>query len=299
MNRHNTEADGGVGIGREASYYIKKGGGAVECALCPRKCRIMPGCSGACLARKNRGGTLYSINYGKISSLALDPIEKKPLHRFHPGGMILSAGSFGCNFTCPFCQNHHISGNIPETAVMTPQNLVDKALSARARGNIGVAYTYNEPLVSYEFVLDAAGLARREGLVNVLVTNGYIGLGPLAELLPYIDAMNIDLKGDEAFYRELCGGGREAVLRAIETARAAGCHIEITTLLVSGRNDNIDAVEGIARQVASLSDEIPLHLSRFFPRYKMADLLPTDIDFIRDAVKTARMYLKYVYAGNI
>ena len=285
--------------GREALFYDKTGGGTTVCALCPRHCALAPGATGACLARRNDGGVLYSLNYGAISSLALDPIEKKPLSRFHPGAMILSAGSFGCNLICPFCQNHGISRGAPATRYMPPEELVSEALSARSAGNVGIAYTYNEPLVSYEYVIDTAELARSRGLYNVLVTNGYIEQAPLLRLLPYVDAMNIDLKGDESFYKDLCGGDMQTVLNTIKAAFAAGCHIEVTTLLVSGRNDNAGAVTEAALRVASVSDAIPLHLSRFFPRYKMIDLPPTDAGFVREAASIARKYLKYVYAGNV
>ena len=213
--------------------------------------------------------------------------------------MILSAGSFGCNFACPFCQNHEISKNVPKTSIITPAALVEKALACREEGNIGIAYTYNEPIVWYEFVKETAELAHSENLLNVLVTNGYIEPAPLRALLPHIAAMNIDIKGDEAFYRELCGGRRRTVLNTMEAAFAAGCHVEATTLLVSGWNDNRETVDEIAREIAAVSDEIPLHLSRFFPRYRMADAPPTSVAFVYEAVSAAKAHLKYVYPGNI
>ena len=286
-------------MNREASYYIKEGGGVTVCALCPRRCALRPGGTGACLARANRDGVLYALNYGKVSSLALDPIEKKPLNRFRPGSYILSAGSFGCNFHCPFCQNHQISRSTPDCHDMTPAELVTKALSAVGGGNIGVAYTYNEPIIWYEFVTDAAKLAKSKGLVNVLVTNGCIETEPLGELLPHIAAMNVDLKGDDDFYSEMCGGDRNAVLHTIETAHTAGCHVEVTNLLVSGRNDNPEAVAAIAGRIAAISEDIPLHLSRFFPRYKMLAAAPTPAAFVYEAAAIARQYLKYVYTGNV
>jgi len=284
---------------KEALYYTKRDGGRAECALCPRHCAPRPGEAGACRARRNDGGTLYSLNYAKISSLNLDPIEKKPLRRFMPGGMILSAGSFGCNFFCPFCQNYAISQFTPPTRTVSPEALVRAALSAKQSGNVGLAFTYNEPAVWYEYVREAAELAHARGLLNVLVTNGYIELEPLRALLPAISAMNIDIKGGEAFYREMCGGSREAVLRTLREAYAAGCHVEATLLLVSGRNDNMRAVTETAASIASVSDEIPLHLSRFFPRYRMEDAQPTDAGFIYSAAKAAGAILKYVYTGNI
>lgn len=303
MRPSENEAAGSTGhqdhIMREALFYEKAEGGIAICALCPRRCAIPPGATGTCLARRNLGGTLYSLNYSKISSLSLDPIEKKPLYRFHPGSWILSAGSFGCNFMCPFCQNHSISRSIPQTYDMPPESLVERALLARADGNIGIAYTYNEPIIWYEYVKETAALGAAAGLRNVLVTNGCIEHAPLDALLPYIDAMNVDLKGDDEFYSELCKGWRAPVIRTIEASHAAGCHVEATMLLVSGRNDNRAAVEGAALSIAAISEEIPLHLSRFFPRYKMAGARPTDPAFVFEAAVLARRHLKYVYPGNV
>ncbi|MCL2059906.1 MAG: AmmeMemoRadiSam system radical SAM enzyme [Oscillospiraceae bacterium] len=285
---------------REAMHYSKAEGGGAVCLLCPRGCSIGPGGTGACLARRNIDGALYSLNYGKISSINLDPIEKKPLRRFYPGAMILSAGSFGCNFTCPFCQNHSISRSVPQTRAMPPQELVRLALASRVDGNVGIAYTYNEPIIWYEHVLETAGRAYAEGLKNVLVTNGYIEPEPLRELLPFVAAMNVDLKGDRTFYSGVCGGvDQGAVMRTIQAAHAAGCHVEVTHLLVTGHNDSPAAVDSIARQIASVSRDIPLHLSRFFPRYHMQDAPPTGAAFMRDAVAIAKSSLEYVYPGNI
>ena len=284
---------------REAQYYSKQSGGITVCRLCPKQCNIAPGNTGACRARQNRGGVLYALNYGEVSSVALDPIEKKPLRRFFPGSTILSAGSFGCNFHCPFCQNYGISQEKPQTAAMPPEELVQSALSARGRGNIGIAYTYNEPLIWYEYVKETAELAHGNGLLNVLVTNGYINPAPLAALLPSIDAMNIDIKGGDAFYRELCGADRQTVLNTLQASYSAGLHIEATLLLVSGHNDNLHIVEDIARKIAGVCTDIPLHISRFFPRYKMPDMPPTDMGFMGEAVQAAKSHLAYVYAGNV
>ena len=289
----------GSHMGKEAMFYDKSGGGLIICGLCPRRCSILPGGIGACLARHNEGGTLYSLNYAKITSISLDPIEKKPLKKFHPGAMILSAGSFGCNFTCPFCQNYAISQSVPQTLAIAPDALVRRALAARNSGNIGIAYTYNEPIIWYEYVKETSELAQAENLLNVLVTNGYINAGPLEALLPYIAAMNIDLKGGEDFYKRMCGGDMQAVLNTIKMAHSAGCHVEITNLLVSGWNDNAGAVEEISSRIAAISDEIPLHLSRFFPRHNMQNSQPTDTAFTLEAVKIASAHLKFVYPGNI
>ena len=212
---------------------------SVTCELCFHHCRLEEGQTGFCKARACRNGAVVPQNYGKLTSLALDPIEKKPLRCFHPGSLILSVGSFGCNLCCPFCQNHEISmaGEAEiQTVGVSPAQLAGKAAELRARGNIGVAYTYNEPLVSYEYVRDCAGLIREQGMVNVLVTNGTIEEGPWRALLPLIDAANIDLKGfTPAWYRQL-GGDLETVKRSIALA-AEQCHVEVTTLLIPGEND--------------------------------------------------------------
>jgi len=272
----------------------------VQCELCFHHCELDEGQTGVCRARANRGGTVVPLNYGKVTSLALDPIEKKPLRRFHPGSVILSVGSFGCNLRCPFCQNHEISmagdGGI-QTADVSPEQLADKAAELRPRGNIGVAYTYNEPLVGYEFVRDCAALVHERGMVNVLVTNGTIEETPLRALLPLIDAANIDLKGfTPAWYRRL-GGDLETVKRSIALASEC-CHVEVTTLLVSGENDSVGEIRSLARWLAGIDRNIPLHLSRFFPRYKMTDRPPTPVETVYALAETAREQLTYVYTGN-
>ena len=229
-----------------------------------------------------------------------DPIEKKPLRRFFPGSWILSVGSFGCNLSCPFCQNHEISMAGPEEfqpKEMTPENLAALAKSWEDHGNIGVAYTYNEPLVGYEFVRDTARLVRKLGMKNVLVTNGSASLLVLEELLPYIDAMNIDLKGfTESYYRKL-GGDLETVKDFIRRA-AQGCHVELTTLIVPGENDSEARMEQEARWIASISPEIPLHVTRFFPQYRMENRRATEVSVVYRLRDIAGKYLKYVYTGN-
>jgi len=273
----------------------------VTCGLCPHGCALGEGQIGRCKARSNRDGRIVSDNYGVVTALSLDPIEKKPLNRFHPGGMVLSVGSFGCNLSCPFCQNHHISMNRPETIdptrAMKPEELVEKALELRSRGNIGLAFTYNEPLVGYEFVYDCAALASRAGLLNVLVTNGYINRAPLRELLPYIHAMNIDLKSaGKEFYASL-GGDPDTVKETILEASAV-CHVEITTLIVPGENDTEEEILEIARWLASVDKDIPYHISRFFPRWRMSDMAPTPVSKIYTLAAAARRYSRYVYEGN-
>ena len=273
---------------------------SVICELCFHHCRLEEGQTGFCKARTCRNGTVVPLNYGKLTSLALDPIEKKPLRRFHPCSLILSVGSFGCNLRCPFCQNHEISmaGETEiQTVEVSPAQLAGKAAELRAWGNIGVAYTYNEPLVSYEYVRDCAGLVREQGMVNVLVTNGTIEEGPWRALLPLIDAANIDLKGfAPAWYRRL-GGDLETVKRSIALA-AEQCHVEVTTLLIPGENDSAEEIRELAQWLASISPEIPLHLSRFFPRYQMTDRPPTSVEQVYRLAEAAREYLTHVYTGN-
>ncbi len=272
----------------------------VLCEVCPHGCNIEEGHTGFCGARGNRGGKITAVNYGRVTSVALDPIEKKPLHRFMPGSMILSVGSFGCNLRCPFCQNCEISmadGSI-ETYDMTPVQLIDKALELRARGNVGIAYTYNEPLIGYEFVYDCAVLAKQQGLKNVLVTNGYVCEKPLKELLPYIDAMNIDLKGfTEEFYKKL-SGELETVKRTIELS-AQSCHVEVTTLVIPGENDSDEEMTALSKWLGGLSPDIPLHLSRFFPRFKYGDKSPTPPETLYLLREIAKQNLNHVYLGNI
>jgi len=272
-----------------------------KCEICPRGCVLDNGQTGFCRARENKEGKITCANYGKLTSVALDPIEKKPLSRFMPGSKILSAGSYGCNLHCPFCQNHRISmagSEIPAIMEATPTELAHKAFELADVGNIGVAYTYNEPLISYEFIYDCSIEVRKSGLKNVLVTNGYICEEPLKKLLPYIDAMNIDLKGfSEVFYSKL-GGDLESVKRTIAIA-SKHCHVEVTTLIIPGENDSVQEMEQLSSWLSSLSEDIPLHISRFFPQHKWTHLYPTPADTIYSLVEIAAERLRYVYKGNI
>lgn len=270
------------------------------CQVCMHHCSLSSGQTGFCRARKNENGTVICGNYGRITSMALDPIEKKPLKMFRPGSRILSVGSYGCNLRCPFCQNYEISMADEAAAgalYISPKELAQKALEYKAAGNIGVAFTYNEPLVGWEYVRDTAKLVREAGMVNVLVTNGSATLEVLEALLPFTDAMNIDLKGFRAdSYRKL-GGDLETVKAFIRRA-AASCHVEITTLIVPEENDSLEEMEEEAQWIASLDGEIPLHVTRFFPRYHMEDRGPTDIGRVYLLAETARKYLKNVFVGN-
>jgi pyruvate formate lyase activating enzyme len=284
---------------REAMFYEKTENGRLHCYLCPHNCHIKNDGIGFCGVRKHEDGLLYSLNYGEITSASLDPIEKKPLAMYKPGSKILSVGSFGCNITCGFCQNHSISRGNPDSSYLEPSELVSLALKSKGEsGNIGIAFTYNEPSIWYEYVYDVCHSADLEELDMVLVTNGYITPEPLRELLPFISAMNIDLKAfNDNFYKKTCSGDVESVKRTIELA-SSSCHIEITTLLVSGCNDSPDEVEALCKWLSSVNPEIPLHLSRYFPRYKF-DTPPTSLETMYMARDIAQSYLKHVFLGNI
>lgn len=270
------------------------------CPVCFRHCVILPGEYGRCKARKNVEGKIICASYGRLTGLMLDPVEKKPLRHFHPGSRILSVGSYGCNLSCPFCQNHDISmadETQAEYTEMSPDELAELADQCRGQGNIGVAFTYNEPLVGYEYVRDTARLVHERGMKNVLVTNGTAELAVLEEVLPFIDAMSIDLKGfEESWYRKL-GGDLETVKRFIARA-AKSCHVELTTLIVPGENDGEEEMEREAQWIASIDPEIVLHVTRFFPRYHMMDREPTEVRNVYELRNIAGKYLKYVYTGN-
>ena len=283
-----------------------------RCEVCFRHCELQEGQTGPCGARTASGGCVRPVFYGRVSSLALDPIEKKPLARFHPGSMILSAGGLGCNLRCPFCQNHEIAqadgenGFPVRTEEMPPDTLAELAAHYRQAGNIGLAFTYNEPLVCWEYVRDTARLVHEREMLNVLVTNGCAETGILEQLAPYIDAMNIDLKGfTDRYYREVLGGDRQMVMAFIREA-VKRCHVELTTLVVPGENDSEEEMLRLSEWVAGLQDvsggrqgrEIPLHISRFFPRYRMAEKRPTDVRKVYSLVKAAEKNLLYVYPGN-
>ncbi|MGI5819831.1 MAG: AmmeMemoRadiSam system radical SAM enzyme, partial [Armatimonadota bacterium] len=291
-------ADEDVGTYREAAYW-EPAGERVHCLLCPQDCRIGDGGAGICRVRVNVGGTLRTANYAQVTSAAMDPIEKKPLYHFHPGSQILSLGTFGCNLGCMFCQNYTISQGRPATRTMSPEEAVGLAADARSRGNIGIAYTYSEPIVWFEYVRDTAKLAREAGLKNVLVTNGLIREEPLEELLPVIDAMNVDIKAmDDGFYRSLCGiRSGEVARRTVERAWGR-CSVEITNLLVTDENDSEEQVRELVEWAASVSRDLPLHLSRYHPTYRMS-APSTPVDRIQRAAEIARESLNYVYVGNV
>ena len=285
---------------RIAMFWSADEDNTVRCGLCPHRCRVPENAAGLCRVRENRSGSLIAAGYGQISSVALDPIEKKPLYMFHPGKKVLSIGGFGCNLHCPFCQNYEISSEYddirPGARRLSAQDVAGLAARTVDDGNIGAAFTYNEPLIGYEFVYDCAKLIKEAGLLNVLVTNGYINKEPLEALAPLIDAMNIDLKGYTDRMYDSLGGSLEEVKRTI-AASVSFCHVEVTTLVIPGENE--EDVEELSKWLASIDPGIPLHLTRFFPRYRMVDRPATQRETILRLRDTAQKHLKNVFAGNM
>ena len=286
----------------ECRYYQRLNDGVVQCDLCPHHCRIANGRAGRCRSRRNHDGILISEVYGKPCALAVDPIEKKPLYHFHPGTTCLSLACTGCNFRCQNCQNHDISQVAPDTVIhyeLTPEQVVDLCLQHHCPG---IAYTYTEPLTYIEYIMDCARLAHEAGLWNILVTAGYVCQEPLKDLLPYLDAVNIDLKSfSDDIYQRVSGGHLQPVLNTILAMRDAGVWIELTNLVIPGVNDDMDMIRQMCRWLVDngLADN-PLHFSRFFPRYRMQDLPPTPLHTLRTAKQIAEEEgLKHVYLGNV
>lgn len=316
----------------EASWFRSEVGGSVRCLLCPHSCSIQPESAGLCGVRINRDGILYAAGWGRISALALDPVEKKPLRRFYPGSTLLSVGGWGCNLSCSFCQNWRIahpgrSGGICipvaesfEGSVSAvhgapgglkdepryPADLVSQAQSCADAGNIGLAFTYNEPVINYEYIFETGRLLKARGGPAdklVLVTNGYVNPEPLESLLPLVDAMNIDLKAfTDDFYRSVCGGHLEPVRSTIKRcsqAFASGyLHLEVTTLLIPGYNDSSSEIEALASWLASCSPAIPLHINRHHPAWRMPEVEPVSRDHQQHLAGCARRYLEYVYTSG-
>ncbi|MDR0551514.1 MAG: AmmeMemoRadiSam system radical SAM enzyme [Spirochaetaceae bacterium] len=286
----------------------------VSCGLCPGGCILSEGQCGFCGARANAGGKIECINYEYITSIALDPVEKKPLNRYKSGSFVLSAGSFGCNFRCPFCQNHDISmarpRNVSELNTfikeqnigrMSKEELALKAQAYIPAGNIGIAFTYNEPLTGFEFVYDTALYFKAHKMDTVLVSNGCINPEYFNKLVPYIDAMNIDLKTFNPEIYQKYSGIKNAlsIVKNNISYAASRCHVELTCLIIPGENDSEAEMEQMCTWIASVSPEIPLHITRFFPRYKYADRTPTPPETLRRLRGIALSHLKYVYLGNI
>jgi len=271
----------------------------MQCRLCPHFCKIAPGRTGICGVRKNTGSKIELLTYGVISGQSLDPVEKKPLYHFFPGHNILSVGSYGCNMRCGFCQNWHISQSAagsysPQT---DPETLAWEAGSALK--NTGIAFTYNEPVIWFEFVRDTALKVKETGLFTVMVSNGYVNSDPLDEIIVFTDAFNIDLKAfSESFYKKLTGAEIEPVKNSLKQIAKAGKHLEITTLIIPGRNDSDEEMEAESKWISEeLGEETPLHLSRYFPMYKSKDPA-TPPETLDNLYETARRHLKYVYIGN-
>lgn len=289
------------------------GAGVVAvCDVCPRRCRLAPGAPGACRARRNVGGVVVPEGYGRVTSLALDPVEKKPLARWRPGSYVVSVGGYGCNLACPFCQNHQISQHGEKDVPwreLPPEALVALTEDAASRDPrvIGVAFTYNEPLVCWEYVRDVSRLARERGLATALVSNGCADLRVIDELAPLLDAANIDLKSFSPAFYEACGapeGALDAVRATIERLAAeSGCRLEVTMLVVPGMNDSEANMDAIAAWLAGLNggrgaDELTLHVTRFFGRWRMAGSAPTPVGTVRRLANVARRHLRHVLVGN-
>ena len=287
---------------KECRYYKRLADGRVECTLCPHHCRIAEGKTGVCRSRRNQNGMLVSGVYGKPCSLAIDPIEKKPLYHFHPGTTCLSLACTGCNFRCLNCQNHDISQVAPSDVnhyELSPEDVVALCLKHHCPG---IAYTYTEPLTYLEYIIDCARLAHEAGLWNILVTAGYVCQEPLADLLPYLDAANVDLKSfSDDIYNKVSGGHLQPVLDTILAMKQTDVWVEITNLVIPGVNDNMDMIRRMCRWLADNGlAEAPLHFSRFFPRYKMQDTPPTPITTLKAAKQIAEEEgIRFVYLGNL
>ncbi len=279
-----------------------------RCNVCHNKCNLNEGDTGLCRARTYKNGAFECINYGQVTSIALDPIEKKPLYLFYPGSRIISVGSYGCNLRCPFCQNHEISYGFGKEGdliyrYISPTELSQIAEEYVSQGNIGVAFTYNEPLVGYEYVIDASVEVHKKGMKTVLVSNGCVTEEIAQMVIPHIDAMNIDLKGfTDSYYSDFLGGDRKTVMDFISIA-ARSCHVEITTLIVPTYNDNECEIEEIASWIASLNDgrgqkDIALHLNRYFPRFRLTDIPAPDYSKMEQLKIAALKHIENVFIGN-
>lgn len=280
----------------KAGYYnISEG--KITCQLCPHNCKIAEGKTGICGVRSNYGGILYANSFGRITAIHDDPIEKKPLYHFYPGSMILSIGSFGCNLRCPFCQNWSISQDLnTSSSYYSPADIVEIAAK---NGSPGIAYTYNEPMIWAEYAIETSLLARKQGIYNVMVTNGYVNDAPLRDLVQTIDAFNIDLKSfNSVIYKKIMKADLESVTSTIKTVYESNRHVEVTTLIVTGINDTIEEMDDIINFIADLDKNIPWHISRYYPNYKYSSDA-TDLDFIFNVYQRAKKSLNYVYCGNV
>ncbi|MCK4306636.1 AmmeMemoRadiSam system radical SAM enzyme [candidate division WOR-3 bacterium] len=287
---------------RTAMYWEKLEDKIVQCHLCPHHCVLKPGQRGICRVRENRRGKLYTLNYGLPCAAHIDPIEKKPLFHFLPGTPVFSIATAGCNFRCKFCQNWQISQSCPaetENTWLPPREVVK---SAKKNNCPSIAYTYTEPTNFYEYMFETAKLAHKAGIKNTMHSNGYINPEPLRALCKYLDAANIDLKGfTEEFYQELCGGSLEPVLKSLKVLKEEGILVEITNLVIPTKNDDPETIKKMCEWIRdSLSTDVPLHFSRFWPLYKLRNLPPTSVEALEQAREIALdVGLKYVYIGNI
>lgn len=289
---------------KEAMFYEKAENKKVKCYLCPQYCTIAPGKRGFCGVRENISGVLYSLVYGKTAALSIEPIEKKPLFHYYPGSLSLSFSTVGCNLKCLNCQNYQISQvnqkkdeKIAGKEIL-PKNLIE---AAKTNGCQSISYTYTEPTVYFEYAYDTAVLARKEGIKNIFVTNGFITKEAMETIQPYLDAANIDLKSSrEEYYRNIAKGSLKPVLEAIQYYFSHGVFIEVTTLIIPGENDSEEDLKGIAKFLSRLSKDIPWHISRFHPTYKMLDKKPTPVATIHKAIEIGKSEgLRYIYAGNV
>jgi pyruvate formate lyase activating enzyme len=287
---------------KKALYFEKLENGVVKCKLCPHYCMIGEDDHGICNVRINHNGVLYNELFEKVASFGFDPIEKKPLYHFYPGSKILSIGVLGCNLKCMFCHNYRISQISPDefehTKLYTAQNIVK--IAREAKGNIGIAFTYNEPGTFYEYMLEVSGYAKEYGLKTVMVTNGYINRQPLDELIPFIDAFNVDLKAfSEGFYKEITQSRLAPVKKTIKTIALSGNHLEITNLVIPGLNDNFVEFEEMVKWIAHETGErTVLHISRYFPSYRLK-IDATPVNTLLDLYEIAKKHLKFVYIGNV
>lgn len=284
----------------EAILTKNLGDGKIQCCVCNKNCIINPNDRGDCQVRENKDGILYALNYGQVSSASSDPIEKKPLYHFQPGTETYSIGSIGCNFECPFCQNWNISfADIKKfpTKKITPEELIELAKNNLCKS---ISFTYNEPGIWLEYILDVMELSQKEDLKIILVTNGYQSQEALELLIPNLDAVNIDLKGDLEFYKTLSNAKRTPVLKTIKKLNDAGIHIEITNLIIPGYNDSEEILRDLIQSIYDIDPEIPIHFTRFFPNYKLMNSPPTPMETLESAKKLAQESgLKYIYIGNV
>ena len=287
---------------KEASWYEQLPENEVRCNLCPNRCLLSEGQTGICRVRRNIGGKLYSLIYGKPVTIHIDPIEKKPFYHFLPGTKVYSLASAGCNLRCKFCQNWDIAQRGPDelqSMDKSPQEIVQEAIAAESPS---IAITYSEPLVNYEYVRDIGKEAKKQGIKTVIVSGGYINPEPLKELLPYLDAVKIDLKGfNDKYYQDIVGGQLKPVLEALKIVKESGVWLEIVNLVVPGYNDDLEEIKKMVVWIKeNLGDSVPLHFSRFHPMYQMENLPPTPEETLKNARQAAQEAgLKYVYTGNI